>query len=143
MPAYKLDFTDPKTFARLLTCLVMHRGGEIRLPASAYDSYERGRLLVLDYDKEKGDLVLRVTSDFGYSIVVPPENSQWIRPQEEIPRERAQIQAERSAQRRVIRSDEELAEFEEMRERESQLAREASEGKLPRTAFRVAPPAKQ
>lgn len=143
MPAYAFDATDPKAIARLLTCLVIHRGGEIRIPAAAYDAYERGRLLVIDYDKEKGDLVLRTTSDFGRVVVVPPENAQWLRPQEEVPRERAQVQAEKSVQRRVVRSDEELAEFEEMREKEAQLAREAAEGKLPRTPFRTQPPTRQ
>lgn len=143
MPAHNIDLNDPKAIARLLICLVIHRGGELRLPASSYDSYERGRLLTVDYDKDKGDLVLRSTSDFGHVLVVPAENSQWLRPQEEVPRERMQVQAERSVQRRVVRSDEELAEFEEMREKESQLARESKEGQLPRTPFRTVPPAKQ
>lgn len=135
MPAHTIDLNDPKTIARLLTCLVIHRGGEIRIPAAAYDSYERGRLLLVDYDRDKGDLVLRSTSDFGRVVVVPPENSQWLRPQEEIPRERSRVQAEQSAARRIVRSDEELAEFEEMREKEAQLARESKEGSLPRVPF--------
>jgi hypothetical protein len=139
VPAHNLDLNDPKSIARLLTCLVIHyggqHGGEVRIKASEYDSYEKGRLLMVDYDRTTGDLVLRSTSDFGRVVVVPPENSQWIRPQEDVPRERSRIQAEQSVQRRVARSDEELAEFEEMREKEAHLARESKEGQLPRMPF--------
>jgi hypothetical protein len=135
MPGHNFDANDPKAIARLLLCLVIHRGGELRLPVAAYDSYDRARLLTIDYDRDKGDLVLRSTSDFGRVVVVPPENSQWLRPQEEIPRERSRVQAEQSAARRIVRSDEELAEFEEMREKEAQLARESKEGSLPRVPF--------
>jgi hypothetical protein len=135
MPSYLLDLNDPKVIARLLVCLVIHRGGEVRIPAVAYDTYDRPRLLTVECDREKGDLVLRSTSDSASVVKVPTENSQWLRPQEEIPRERSRVQAEQSAARRIVRSDEELAEFEEMREKEAELARQSKEGSLPRVPF--------
>ena len=134
MPSHNLDPNDPKNVARLLIALVMEHGGEVRIKAMTYDSYERGRFLIVDIDKASNEIVLRSTSDFGRAIIVPPENASWLRPQEE--RDQPTIQAQRNVQRRTVRSDEELAALEEARNAEAQLAREANEGSIS-TRFRT------
>ena len=134
MPSHQLDPNDPNNVARILTCVVMEHGGELRLKAATYDSYENARFLIYDYDRLTNEIVLRVTSNFGRAIAVKAENANWLRAPED--RDAPTIQAQRNVQRRVIRSDEELAAFEEARTREAQLAREASEGHV-RTRFRT------
>jgi len=134
VPSHNLDPNDPKNVARLLIALVMEHGGEVRIKAMTYDSYERGRFLIVDIDKASNEIVLRSTSDFGRAIIVPPENASWLRPQEE--RDQPTIQAQRNVQRRTVRSDEELAALEEARNAEAQLAREANEGSIS-TRFRT------
>lgn len=140
MPSHNLSPDDPKNVARLLIALVMEHGGEIRLKAATYDSYDKGRFLIIDYDPAANDIVLRSTSNFGRAIIVPPENTAWLRPPEEV--NRPAIEAQRNVQRRIHRSDEELAAMEEARNREATLAREASTGQLqPRFRTEQNPPA--
>ncbi len=140
MPAYSFDPNEKQNLARLLLAIVLESGGELRVKAVAYDTLDKGRLLSVDYDREKCEIVLRSTTEFGKVIVVSPEAHQWTKPLSETPRQQAQVQAQENVRRRTIRTDEELAEFEEQRGRESTLAREAEAGQLPRMPFRVAPP---
>lgn len=128
MPAHNLDPNDPNNAARILTCIVMEHGGELRLKAATYDSYENARFLLIDYDRLSGEIVLRATSNFGRAIVVKPENSAWLRTPEEA--NAPQTTAQRNVTRRVLRSDEENAALEEARTREAQLAREAADGQV-------------
>ena len=138
MPGYSFDPTDKNNLARLLLTIVLESGGELRVKAPAYDTLDRGRLLIVDFDREKSEIVLRSTSDFGKAVVVTPEAASWTTPQRESPQSRAELEAQRVVTHRVMRSDEELAEYEEQRGREATLAREAQAGKLPRVPFRVA-----
>ena len=137
MPAHLLDPNDPKNIARILLCIVMEHGGELRLKAATYESYERSRFLSVDYDVASAELVLRSTSNFGRAIPVQPESAAWSRPIEEV--ERPTQQAQLRQRQRTARSDEELAAFEEARTREAQLAAEAASGGAA-TRFRNVPP---
>ena len=137
MPSHNLDPNDAKNVARLLVALALEHGGELRVKAITYDGLDKGRLLLVDYDRLAGELVIRATSDCGRAMIVPPENASWSRPPEEAPTERARIQAERAVQHRVVRSDQELAEFEERRNQEAELARQAKEGTLPSRVFKT------
>lgn len=142
MPSHTLDPNDPTNMARILTCLVLEKGGELRLKAATYDSYEHSRFLVIDFDVAANEIVLRSTSNFGRVVAVKAENAQWLKTPDE--RNAPLIQAQKNVQRRTLRSDAELADLEESRTREAQLAREATEGRLSaRTQFRneVAPTA--
>lgn len=126
MPSHNLDPNDPKNVARILIALVMEHGGEMRLKAATYDTYDKGRFLIVDYDPAANEIVLRSTSNFGRAFVVPPENAAWLRTPEDA--NRPQIEAQQNARRRILRSDEELAAMEDARNREATLAREASTG---------------
>jgi hypothetical protein len=61
-------------------------------------------------------------------MVVPPENAAWLRNPDDV--NRPTIQAQENVRRRIVRSDEELADLEQSRTREAQLAREAAEGRI-------------
>jgi hypothetical protein len=138
MPGYAFDPTDKNNLARLLLTIVLESGGELRVKAPDYDKLDRGRLLIIDFDRETSEIVIRSTSDFGKAVLVQPEASGWTTPQNQSPQSRAEAAAQSGVRVRVMRTDEELAEYEAQRGRESTLAREAAEGNLPRTPFRVA-----
>ena len=131
MPAHNADLNDPKNVLRILLALVLKEGGELRVKASLYDSLDRGRLLMVDFDSKKGDILLRATSDFGRAIVVQPESAAWVRPPETAPRERARTEAEQETARDTVHTDEELADREEAMARRAELAKLVREGKTP------------
>lgn len=135
MPAHSIDPNDPKAVARLLVTLVLSNDGELRIKASDYDSIEKGYALLVEYDRVNSTVVLRATS--GKIMLVPAESAAWTRQREEVPRERAEIQATQEVRQRVLRSDEELAEYEEKLNQRTALAREVAEGKG--TKFRTVP----
>jgi hypothetical protein len=141
MPAHSLDLADPKAVARLLVSACLEHGGELRIKALTYDTIDKGRAMIVDFDRATSEIVIRVTSDLGKVMVVPAENSQWLRPKEEVPRNQAETQATQEVVRRTLRSDEELAELEEQLEKKASLAREVQEGKG--TKFRTVPPTTQ
>jgi hypothetical protein len=128
MPSHNLDPNDSKNVGRLLISIIREHGGELRIKAPTYDSYDKGCFLIIDYDPAANEIVLRSTSNYGRAMVVPPENATWLRNPDDV--NRPTIQAQQNVQRRTVRSDEELAEFEEARTREAQLAREASAGRI-------------
>lgn len=136
MAAYDLNPNDPKAIARLLVAFALAHGGELRLKGVDYDSIDKGFALLVEYDRATSEIVIRVTS--GKIMLVPPESAAWTRPKEEVPHERATIEAQRDVIRRTVRSDEELAELEEALDRKQKLAREASEGRAA-TKFRTVP----
>lgn len=125
--------------ARILVALAIEHGGEFRVKAITYDGLEHNRALLVDYDKLTAEIVIKVTSECGKVMIVPSENQSWLRSPESIPRQRAEIEAQREVQRRVVRSDEELADLEERLNAKATLAREVQEGKV-RVPFRTAPP---
>jgi hypothetical protein len=133
MPAHNFDLNEPANVLRILLALVLERDGEIRIPAATYDSLDRGRLLTVDYDRKKAELVLRSTSDFGRAVVVQPEAVQWSMPPNLHPRERMRLQAEEESATRTMRSDEELADLEERLTRNAQVAADLAAGKSPTT----------
>lgn len=128
MPSHNLDPSDSKNVGRLLISIIKEHGGELRVKAATYDSYDKGCFLIIDYDPVANEIVLRSTSNYGRAMVVPPENATWLRAPEDV--NRPTIQAQENVRRRTMRSDEELAEFEEQRTREAQLAREAAAGRI-------------
>lgn len=131
MPAHAIDLQDPKSIARLLLTIVMANGREYRIKACDYDSIDAGRLLVVDFDRETGELVLRATSGFGRALVVQPESFQWSLPLSESPLERTRTEASQKARRAAIPSDEELADMEEKAQQRQNLAKMEEEGKVP------------
>lgn len=131
MPAHNCELNDPQTILRILLSLVLENSGELRIPATTFDSIDRGRLLTVDYDKKKGHIVLRSTSDFGRAVVVQPESQSWTMPPNLAPTERSRLQAERATEKRAIPSDEELARMEEKIQRQQSLALDLEEGKSP------------
>lgn len=131
MPGHNADLNDPKNVLRILLALVVKNGGELRVKASTYDSLDKGRLLMVDYDEKKGDILLRATSSYGRALVVPPENAGWVAPPETAPRERARVVAEHEVESRSVKSDEELADLEDEQKRKQQLAKDVREGKNP------------
>lgn len=132
MPSYALDLRDPQTVLRILVCLVeAAKGKELQFWAEDYDSMANGKLLTVDYNRKRGVISLRVTSDNGGAVQVSPEATNWTKLPQEAPLERARSEALRKAQRVAVPSDEELADLEkEMRNRQ-ELARLESEGKVP------------
>ena len=110
---------------------MLKSGGELRVKASVYDSLDAGRLLCVDYDSRKGDIVLRATSNFGRAIVVQPESSAWVKPIDAAPLERARVTAEREAAQVAVHTDEELAEREDELARRQAVAKLVKEGKSP------------
>lgn len=141
MPAHALELNDPKTLARLLLALAMENGGEVRLRASVYDSIDRGRILLVDYDRKRGQVVLKASSDFARAVTVAPESYQWVAPPAEAPMERARIRAAAMAERVSIPTDEELADREERAQRNQKLAEDVEAGKIP-IRLRTMPPTK-
>jgi hypothetical protein len=116
--------------------MTLQHGGEVRIKAPDYDGIDKGYALLIEYDRATSEIVIRVSS--GKIMLVPCESAGWIKQREEVPRERAEIQATQSAQRSVVRTDEELAAFEEALDKRTALAREVNEGKG--TRFRTVPP---
>lgn len=141
MPSHSLELGDAKTLARLLLALALENDGEVRLRAATYDSIDRGRILLVDYDKRKGQIVLKASSDFARAVAVQPESYAWVQPQTEAPLERARVRAAAEAARRHLPSDEELAEMEDRMHREGEVAKAVAEGKTP-IRLRTVPPSK-
>lgn len=131
MPAHNIDLQDPKSIVRLLLAVVIAGGGEVELPATTYDSIDKGRILLVDFERATGKLVLSTSSEWGRAITVQPEYVQWSLPAETAPLERQRTMAERAAQIATSRSDEELAELEETFQRNQKLAKDVAEGKSP------------
>src|SRR5207245_668050 len=131
MPSHNFDLNDPKNTLRVLLAITLEAGGELRIKAPSFDSIDRGRLLLIDFDKKKNEIVLRATTDFGRVAVVQPENASWVKPIEAAPLERARVQAERDAEQSGVKSDEELAALEEEMARRQEVARLAKAGKVP------------
>jgi|SRR5271157_2184936 len=131
MPAHNIDMADPKAIARLLLAVVIAGGGEIELPATTYDSLDKGRILLVDFDRATSKLVLSTSSEWGRAITVQPEAVAWSAPIETAPLERARVTAEKEAARSTVHSDEELAEMEENFTRRQQVARDVAKGIAP------------
>ena len=141
MPAHSCDLRDPKNVLRVLLALVIENGGELRLKAATYDTQDRQKLLTVDFDRRKSQIVIRATSDFGSVVQVPPESYQWSAPPAQAPLERARTIAEAEATRRAIPSDEDLADLEERAQKNRNVAAEAAEGRTP-VRIRTVPPSK-
>lgn len=130
MPSYSLDLRDAQTVLRILVCLVEQtKRKELQLSAEDYDSLAHGKLLMVDYQRKKGIISLRVTSDNGAAVPVAPEAHQWVKPPEAAPLERSRVNAEREAEQVSVRTDEELADLEDRRAAVQKLAREVAAGK--------------
>ena len=137
MPAYTIDLGNPQDVLRILLTLVS-RDGELRFKMADYDELERGKLLIIDRDKKKGEIVIRATTDYGSVVKVSPEAHQWTLPMTEAPVERARLRAEEAAKRRSLMSDEQLAEAEDKMIRDQQIATDVEAGKSP-TRLRIRP----
>jgi hypothetical protein len=132
MPSYNLDLRDPQAVLRILVCLVeAAKGKELQFWAEDYDGQNTGKLLVVDYQKKKGIISLRVTSDNGAAVPVAPESHAWARPPEAAPLERHRVAAAQAAERHAVPTDEEMADLEEAAERNRNLAKAVEEGKTP------------
>lgn len=135
MPSHNLNLADEKTghatALRVILALAEEAGGEIRFKARTYDAMDRNKLLVLDVDHEKGEIVIQSTTDFGSVVRVVPEATQWSLPANLAPTERTRLAAEAAAERRNLPSDEELADLEERLNRTAKVAREVADGKSP------------
>jgi len=131
MPAHAIDLRDPQSALRVLLTLVLQNGGELRFKACDYDQLDRGRLLTVDFDRKRSQVVLRATSDFASAVPVAPEAHAWVKPIDAAPTERARVQAEKDASRIAVHTDEELAEREEELARRQAVARLVQEGKSP------------
>jgi hypothetical protein len=141
MPAHNAELSDSKSILRILLALVLENGGELRIKATSYDGIDKGRLLTVDFDDKKSQIVLRATSAWGRAVVVQPESHAWVQPQTEAPLERARVRAEAIAQRRAIPSDEQLADMEESIQRNQDVAKDVTDGKVP-IRLRTIPPNK-
>ena len=132
MPSWNLDINDKPTLLRILSVLIDEsEAKEIRFDARAYDTFDKPRLCVVDFDKKNGQIVLKLTSTDGRVAVVQPEAHQWTLPLDQSPTHRQRTQAEQEAQRRSIPTDEELADLEERARQNAQLARDLEDGKSP------------
>jgi hypothetical protein len=131
MPSYNLDLRDPQTILRILVCLVDQSKGELQFWAQDYDGIDKGKLLTVDYNRKRGIISLRVTSDNGGAVTVSPEAHAWTQPPQVAPLERARSEAARQATRTHVPADEELAEMEENQKRVAELAKMEREGKAP------------
>jgi hypothetical protein len=131
MPSHNFDLNDSKNILRLLLALTIQNEGELRIKGVTFDSIDRGRLLLIDYDPKKADIVIRATSDLGRVAVVPPENAGWAKPAETAPLERSRADAAVAASRRKVPTDEDMARLEEDAMRVQELARADAEGKTP------------
>ena len=139
MPAHNIELKDPLALGRLLMAIVLANGKELRIKACDYDSIDTGRLLLVDFDRETGDLVLRATSGYGRALVVQPESHQWTLPLNEAPLERQRTEAAKVAARRAVPSDEDLADLESKAQERQNLAKLEEEGKVP-LRIRTRPP---
>jgi len=131
MPAHSIDLKDPQSALRVLLALVLQAGGELRIKAVTYDQLDRGRILTIDFDRKRSQIVLRATSDLASAVPVAPEAHQWVMPPSAAPLERARVRAEHEVEERNIRTDEQLAELEEELARKQQLAKDVKEEKNP------------
>jgi hypothetical protein len=131
MPAHAINLKDPQSALRVLLALVVQAGGELRCKAVVYDQLDKGRLLTIDFDRRKSQIVIRATSDLASAVPVAPEAHQWVMPPSAAPLERARVVAEHEAEIRNIPSDEQLAEMEERIAANQKLARDVKEGKNP------------
>lgn len=132
MPAHNLSLQDPQTVLRILLVLIeANEKHELRFKCADYDRMERGKLLVVDFDKEHSEVVIRATSDYGAVVQVTPEAHQWTQPAELAPRERARAIVEERTEHRSRMNDEQLAELEERLGRERQVSEDIQEGKIP------------
>ena len=132
MPSYDLNLKDPQTILRILVCLVEHsKDKEVEFWAEDYDAMQKPRVLIVDYNRKKGVISLRVTADNGAAVAVQPENFGWTQPPQSAPLERARTEATQTARRTHLPSDEELAKMEEEANKRQALARLEEEGKAP------------
>ena len=142
MPSHNFSLDDPKNTLRVLLALTIKNGGELRIKGSFFDSLDRGRLLLIDFDAKRNEIILRATSDFGRAVAVHPESYSWVKPASEAPTERARLQAEAEVERRSIPSDEQLAELEERLARKQTLVQHSKDGTATPPLFRTVPPSK-
>jgi hypothetical protein len=132
MPSYNLDLRDPQAVLRILVCLVeQSKGKELQLWAEDYDGQNTGKILLVDYQKKKGIISLRVTSDNGAAIPVAPESHAWTKPPEAAPLERARVAAAETARRSRVPTDEDQAAAEERMSAAQELAKAVEEGTTP------------
>lgn len=132
MPSYDLNLKDPQTILRILVCLVESTPKkEVEFWAQDYDGLQKPRVLIVDYNRKKGVISLRVTADNGAAVAVQPENFGWVQPPQTAPLERARTEATATARRTHIPTDEELAKMEEEANQKQSLARLEAEGKSP------------
>lgn len=132
MPSYDLNLKDPQTILRILVCLVEStKTKEAEFFAQDYDGLQKPRVLIVDYNRKKGVISLRVTADNGAAVAVQPENFGWVQPPQTAPLERARTEAAQTARRTHIPTDEELAAMEEEANKKQALARLEAEGKAP------------
>jgi len=132
MPSYDLNLKDPQTILRILVCLVEStKDKEVQFFAQDYDGLQKPRVLIVDYNRKKGVISLRVTADNGAAVAVQPENFGWTQPPQSAPLERARTEATATARRTHLPSDEELAKMEDEANKRQSLARLEEEGKAP------------
>lgn len=132
MPSYDLNLKDPQTILRILVCLVeASKEKEVEFWAQDYDGMDKARVLVIDYNRKKGVISLRVTADNGAAVAVQPEAHSWTMPPQSAPLERARTEATQTARRTHLPTDEELATMEEEAQKKQALARLEAEGKAP------------
>jgi hypothetical protein len=131
MPAHNLELGDPESLARLLLTIVMEHKNELRIRACDYDAIDAGRLLVVDFDRDTGEIVIRATSGWGRARKVSPENAAWTMPAQESPLNRARVEATAKARQVAVRTDEELAEMEEALQKRQSLAKAEEESGIP------------
>lgn len=140
MPSYNLNLKDPQTVLRILVCLVESaKAKELQFWAQDYDGQTTGKLLLVDYQRKKGIISLRVTSDNGAAIPVAPEAHSWTMPPEAAPMERHRVAAAEAAKRSRVPTDEEMADAEDQAMRNQELAKAVAEGKTP-LRIRTVPP---
>lgn len=130
MPAHLCDISQGQDLLRLLLALVSENGGELRVKASSYDNQDK-KMLTVDFDKRKGQLLVRAVTYIGKAVVVTPEATGWTLPVGTSPLERARSEAAAASARRHIPSDEELADMEDKAQKDQALAKAEAEGKVP------------
>jgi hypothetical protein len=132
LPSYNLDLRDPQAVLRILVCLVeQSKGKELQFWAEDYDGQSTGKILLVDYQKKKGIISLRVTSDNGAAIPVAPESHAWAKPPEAAPLERHRVAAAEQARRSRVPTDEDMADAEERAAAAQELSKAVEEGKTP------------
>ena len=137
MPSHNFKITSDdglhphEDVLRLLLALTIKNGGELRIKGTLFDTLDRGRLLLIDFDRKKNEIVLRSTSDFGRVAVVRAEGQVWSAPPESAPMERARIAAAHAAEERSLPTDEQLAEMEEKLAVQKRVADDVAAGLAP------------